>query len=70
MGYRNRAAGLLPDIDGRWKRASGHPIVNLADESLIGTEPHATTADLDDALAASYGSLRVVHRLHGCYGGV
>jgi succinate-semialdehyde dehydrogenase/glutarate-semialdehyde dehydrogenase len=40
-------------IDGRWKRASGHPVLNPADESVIGTVPHATTADLDDALAAA-----------------
>lgn len=40
-------------IDGRWKRASGHPVLNPADESVIGTVPHATIADLDDALAAA-----------------
>lgn len=40
-------------IDGRWKRASGQPVINPADESVIGTVPHATTADLDDALAAA-----------------
>ena len=40
-------------IDGRWKRASGHPVLNPADESVIGTVPYATIADLDDALAAA-----------------
>jgi len=40
-------------IDGRWKRASGAPVVNPADESVLGTVPTATTADLDDALAAA-----------------
>ena len=40
-------------IDGRWKRASGQPIVNPADESVLATVPTATTADLDDALAAA-----------------
>jgi succinate-semialdehyde dehydrogenase/glutarate-semialdehyde dehydrogenase len=40
-------------IDGRWKRASGQPVINPADESVIGTVPHATTGDLDDALAAA-----------------
>jgi succinate-semialdehyde dehydrogenase/glutarate-semialdehyde dehydrogenase len=40
-------------IDGHWKRAAGAPIINPADESVIGTVPHATTADLDDALAAA-----------------
>ncbi|MFT4119926.1 NAD-dependent succinate-semialdehyde dehydrogenase [Bradyrhizobium sp.] len=40
-------------IDGRWKRASGQPIINPADESVLGTVPTATRADLDDALAAA-----------------
>jgi succinate-semialdehyde dehydrogenase/glutarate-semialdehyde dehydrogenase len=40
-------------IDGRWKGASGQPIINPADESVLGTVPTATTADLDDALAAA-----------------
>jgi succinate-semialdehyde dehydrogenase/glutarate-semialdehyde dehydrogenase len=46
-------------IDGSWKRASGQPIINPADESVIGTVPHATTADLDDALAAAERGFRV-----------
>jgi succinate-semialdehyde dehydrogenase / glutarate-semialdehyde dehydrogenase len=46
-------------IDGRWKRASGHPVLNPADESVIGTVPHATTADLDDALAAAERGFQV-----------
>ena len=40
-------------IDGHWRSAPGTPIVNPADESVIGTVPHATKADLDDALAAA-----------------
>src|ERR1700754_386206 len=40
-------------IDGRWKRASGQPVINPADESVLGNVPTATTADLDDALAAA-----------------
>jgi succinate-semialdehyde dehydrogenase/glutarate-semialdehyde dehydrogenase len=40
-------------IDGRWKHASGQPIINPADESVLGTVPTATTADLDDALTAA-----------------
>ncbi len=40
-------------IDGRWKRASGQPVINPADESVLGTVPTATTADLDDALSAA-----------------
>jgi succinate-semialdehyde dehydrogenase/glutarate-semialdehyde dehydrogenase len=46
-------------IDGRWKRADGQPIINPADESIIGTVPHATTADLDDALAAAEKGYRI-----------
>jgi succinate-semialdehyde dehydrogenase / glutarate-semialdehyde dehydrogenase len=48
---------IYPDIelyiDGRWKRARGQPVINPADESVLGTVSHATTADLDDALAAA-----------------
>ena len=40
-------------IDGQWKRASGQPIINPADESVLGTVPTATKSDLDDALAAA-----------------
>jgi succinate-semialdehyde dehydrogenase/glutarate-semialdehyde dehydrogenase len=46
-------------IDGRWKRADGDPIINPADESIIGTVPHATTADLDDAIAAAERGYRI-----------
>jgi succinate-semialdehyde dehydrogenase / glutarate-semialdehyde dehydrogenase len=38
-------------IDGRWKRADGQPVINPADETVLGTVPTATIADLDDALA-------------------
>jgi succinate-semialdehyde dehydrogenase / glutarate-semialdehyde dehydrogenase len=40
-------------IDGRWRRASGRPVINPADESVLGSVPTATTTDLDDALAAA-----------------
>jgi succinate-semialdehyde dehydrogenase/glutarate-semialdehyde dehydrogenase len=40
-------------IDGRWKRSGGQPVINPADESVLGTVPTATTADLDDALEAA-----------------
>ncbi|MET0219207.1 MAG: NAD-dependent succinate-semialdehyde dehydrogenase [Tardiphaga sp.] len=40
-------------VDGRWRRASGTPIINPADESVLGTVPHASRADLDDALDAA-----------------
>jgi succinate-semialdehyde dehydrogenase / glutarate-semialdehyde dehydrogenase len=31
-------------IDGYWKRASGQPMINTADESVLGTVPTATRA--------------------------
>jgi succinate-semialdehyde dehydrogenase/glutarate-semialdehyde dehydrogenase len=40
-------------IGGEWKQADGQPVINPADESVLGTVPHATRADLDDALAAA-----------------
>ena len=40
-------------IDGQWRSASGQPIINPADESVLGTVPTATRTDLDDALAAA-----------------
>ena len=40
-------------IDGHWKRADGAPIINPADESILGTVPTATRADLDHALDAT-----------------
>lgn len=40
-------------IDGHWKRADGAPIINPADESILGTVPTATRADLDNALDAA-----------------
>lgn len=49
-------------IDGRWKRASGQPVINPADESVLGTVPTATTADLDDALAAAERGFAVWRR--------
>src|SRR5882762_8654970 len=40
-------------IGGEWKSADGKPVLNPADESVIGIVPHATRADLDAALAAA-----------------
>jgi succinate-semialdehyde dehydrogenase/glutarate-semialdehyde dehydrogenase len=40
-------------IDGRWKGADGQPVINPADETVLGTVPTATMADLDDAIAAA-----------------
>jgi succinate-semialdehyde dehydrogenase/glutarate-semialdehyde dehydrogenase len=49
-------------IGGEWKTASGAPVINPADESVLGTVPHATRADLDDALAAAEQGFRVWSR--------
>jgi succinate-semialdehyde dehydrogenase / glutarate-semialdehyde dehydrogenase len=46
-------------IDGRWKRADGVPVLNPADESVLGTVPTASIGDLDDALAAAERGFKV-----------
>jgi succinate-semialdehyde dehydrogenase/glutarate-semialdehyde dehydrogenase len=46
-------------IDGRWISRDGRPVLNPADESVLGTVPHATQADLDDALAAAEKGFKV-----------
>jgi succinate-semialdehyde dehydrogenase / glutarate-semialdehyde dehydrogenase len=40
-------------IAGQWKSADGQPVLNPADESVLGIVPHATRTDLDAALAAA-----------------
>ena len=40
-------------IGGEWRSRDGAPVINPADESIVGTVPHATRSDLDDALAAA-----------------
>ncbi len=40
-------------IGGQWKKASGQPVINPANESVLGTVPTATKSDLDAALAAA-----------------
>jgi succinate-semialdehyde dehydrogenase / glutarate-semialdehyde dehydrogenase len=46
-------------IGGEWKSADGQPVLNPADESVIGAVPHATRADLDAALTAAQDGFRV-----------
>ena len=46
-------------IGGEWRSRDGAPVINPADESILGTVPHATHADLDDALAAAETGFRV-----------
>ncbi len=45
-------------IGGAWKKAAGQPVLNPADESIIGEVPTATRADLDSALDAAEIGLR------------
>ncbi|HEX4410697.1 MAG TPA: NAD-dependent succinate-semialdehyde dehydrogenase [Xanthobacteraceae bacterium] len=40
-------------IAGQWKKASGQPVINPADESVLADVPTATRSDLDTALAAA-----------------
>src|SRR5262245_66441438 len=54
-GYPN--IGLY--IDGRWKQADGQPVLNPADERVLGTVPTATIADLDDAIEAAERGFKV-----------
>jgi succinate-semialdehyde dehydrogenase/glutarate-semialdehyde dehydrogenase len=49
-------------VGGEWKTASGAPVINPADQSVLGTVPHATRADLDDALAAAERGFRLWSR--------
>jgi succinate-semialdehyde dehydrogenase/glutarate-semialdehyde dehydrogenase len=46
-------------IAGEWKRADGQPVLNPADESVLGIVPHASRADLDTALTAAQDGFRV-----------
>jgi succinate-semialdehyde dehydrogenase/glutarate-semialdehyde dehydrogenase len=49
-------------VGGEWRSRSGQPVINPADESVVGTLPHATKADLDDALAAAEKGFKVWSR--------
>ena len=49
-------------IAGEWRQADGQPVINPADESVLGTVPHASRTDLDDALAAAEQGFRVWSR--------
>lgn len=46
-------------IAGEWKRSSGEPVINPADETVLGEVPHASRSDLDRALAAADEGLAV-----------
>lgn len=46
-------------VGGEWRVRDGAPILNPSDESVLGTVPHATRQDLDDALAAAAKGFQV-----------
>jgi len=49
-------------VAGEWKSADGAPVLNPADESILGTVPHATQADLDAALTAAEAGFKIWRR--------
>src|SRR5258708_40271205 len=49
-------------VGGNWKSAPGQPVINPADESVIGTVPTATRSDLDAALSAAEEGLKTWSR--------
>jgi succinate-semialdehyde dehydrogenase/glutarate-semialdehyde dehydrogenase len=50
-------------IGDEWlSRPSGEPVINPADEDIIGAVPHATAADLDAAVAAAQEGFRIWKR--------
>ncbi len=49
-------------IGGEWKTADGSPVINPHDESVLGTVPHATRSDLDNALAAAEHGFQIWSR--------
>jgi succinate-semialdehyde dehydrogenase/glutarate-semialdehyde dehydrogenase len=50
-------------IDGAWRKVAGAlPVLNPADETVIGAVPVASRADLDDALAAADKGFRIWSR--------
>jgi succinate-semialdehyde dehydrogenase/glutarate-semialdehyde dehydrogenase len=46
-------------VAGEWRKRDGSPVINPADESSVGTVPHATKTDLDDALQAAEEGFKV-----------
>ena len=58
MSVTTRYPELELYIGGRWKKADGQPVLNPADESLLGTVPTASRSDLDAALQAAAEGFR------------
>ncbi|RTL67868.1 MAG: NAD-dependent succinate-semialdehyde dehydrogenase [Hyphomicrobiales bacterium] len=55
----NRYPELKLLIGGEWRTRAGTPVLNPADESVIGEVPHATRKDLEDAVEATEKGFRV-----------
>ena len=49
-------------VGGEWRTRSGAPVLNPADESVLGEVPHATRQDLADAVAAAEKGFQVWKR--------
>jgi succinate-semialdehyde dehydrogenase/glutarate-semialdehyde dehydrogenase len=49
-------------VDGEWRRADGQPVINPADQSVLGTVPHTTRADLDAVFAAAGRGFKIWSR--------
>ncbi|MGV6872815.1 NAD-dependent succinate-semialdehyde dehydrogenase [Pseudochelatococcus sp. B33] len=49
-------------IGGEWRARDGQPVINPADENVIGIVPHADKADLDDALTAAAAGFKIWSR--------
>ena len=50
-------------IGGEWRAREGAPILNPADESVLGRVPHATQKDLEDAVEAAEKGFRTWRRM-------
>ena len=50
-------------VGGEWRVRDGAPILNPSDESVLGTVPHATREDMDDALAAAAKGFQVWRKM-------
>lgn len=45
--------GIELYINGSWRSAEGSPVINPADEKMLGTVPHATAAFLEEAIESA-----------------
>ena len=49
-------------INGEWRSGAGQPVINPATDEQLGTVPHATLADLEEAVTAADVGFRVWRR--------